>query len=91
VNFSYESSYGTIASTWKVTGNSVVWSITIPPNATGLLPVDSTNAQGYLLDGVPIAVSAKLHSEGPNTYRIPAGTYTFRASVASPTNDLVAK
>jgi alpha-L-rhamnosidase len=91
MNFSYESSYGTVVSNWKVTRTNVVWTVTVPPNTTGLLPVDATNASGYLLDGIPVASSPKVHAEGANTYRIPAGTYTFHASVAPSATDMAAK
>jgi alpha-L-rhamnosidase len=81
MELSYESSYGTIASRWKTTGNSAVWTITIPPNSTGLLPIDATNATAWTLDGVLLATSKKLTAEGTNTYRLPAGSYTFHATV----------
>src|SRR5438445_7758304 len=35
LEFSYESSYGTIHSAWSITGNTATWKLTIPANAKG--------------------------------------------------------
>ncbi len=79
MNLSYESSYGKIISNWKMAETSVVWTVTIPPNTTGILPVEATNATAWTLDGTPLANSKRIHPDGANTYRLPSGTYTFHA------------
>jgi hypothetical protein len=53
----------------------------VPPNTTAMLPVDSSNATGFLLDGVPLAKSAKLHMTGPGEFELPAGSYKFTATL----------
>jgi alpha-L-rhamnosidase len=81
LKFDYMSTYGAIHSEWEVRGQNATWSIVVPPNTTAMLPVDSSNAMGFLLDGVPLAKSAKLHMTGPGEFELPAGTYKFTATL----------
>jgi alpha-L-rhamnosidase len=83
LDFKYESPYGQIKSAWKITGNIVAWEITIPPNTIGHLLIASTNAIAFTLDGMAIAQTAKVHADGDGIYRLPAGSYKFKATLAS--------
>ena len=82
LDFSYESPYGTISSSWKVSGSRVVWHVVIPPNTTGRLPISASNATGFTLDGATLEHNAKLEDAGNGVYVLPAGSYTFEASLA---------
>jgi alpha-L-rhamnosidase len=85
LDFSYESSYGTIHSAWSISGNKASWSLTIPANATGHLPLGREQAQSYKLDGQLLSKSGRVHalsndSNGPE-YEIPAGSYQFEVAM----------
>jgi alpha-L-rhamnosidase len=77
----YQSPYGTIRSDWKIKGSTAIWNLTIPPNATAILPVDATNASAFILDGTPIAQSGRVLAEGVRSYRLPSGNYSFNVSL----------
>jgi alpha-L-rhamnosidase len=80
LNFSYDSPYGPVISDWKVNGSDVMWHVTIPPNSTAVLPTAVIKAYSLVLDGKPLADSHLVHRVG-EAYSLPAGTYSFRASV----------
>jgi alpha-L-rhamnosidase len=81
LDFSYESPYGTIRSTWKATGSEANWQLTIPPNSKGRLQLPAEQARHYLLDGKDIARSTKAkvvpNEAGEQVYEFEAGTYSF--------------
>jgi alpha-L-rhamnosidase len=83
LDFSYDSPYGTVTSSWKVKGDEVTWHVVVPPNTTARLPVSATNATGFTLDGVALDHSAGLENAGQQTYVLVSGSYTFRATLAS--------
>jgi alpha-L-rhamnosidase len=80
----YASRYGNIRSSWQEKGAAVQWNVTVPPNATAQLPLDSRQQRAFTLDGKAIAQSAKVHAggetEGRTIYVLPAGTYSFTVS-----------
>lgn len=84
LDFSYESSYGTIHSGWTVSGNHVMWDLTIPANSTGRLPLSAEQAQMFKLKGQPLS-ETNLHTlpiSGPGVeYELPAGTYHFEVAM----------
>ncbi|WP_348267324.1 family 78 glycoside hydrolase catalytic domain [Edaphobacter paludis] len=80
LNFAYDSPYGTVSSNWKINGADAVWNVTIPPNATAVLPLTSTKMYSMMLDGKPLASNDKIHLE-ENAYRLPSGTYSFKISM----------
>ncbi|MBV8631681.1 MAG: family 78 glycoside hydrolase catalytic domain [Silvibacterium sp.] len=77
----YASRYGSIRSAWQVKGATTEWNVTIPPNTTAQLPLDSHQQTAFTLDGAPLAQSTRIHaageSEGRTIYVLPAGTYSF--------------
>jgi len=85
VDFSYESSYGTIHSAWTVSGKQATWNLTIPPNATGRLALTSAEQAAYRLDGTGLDGNSKIVSAGEATgkkiFDIPAGTYQFQVAL----------
>jgi alpha-L-rhamnosidase len=81
LDFSYESPYGNITSSWKVTGTTVSWHVVVPPNTTAQLPVADSNGTGFTLDGAPLDHHSKLQALGPGVYVLPAGSYDFKASL----------
>ncbi len=83
LEFTYESPYGPVRSSWKVTGDEVAWQVTIPPNTTARLPLASTNASAFMLDGATIAQSPRIHAAGDGVYELSAGSYNFKAKLAS--------
>ena len=80
VDFSYASPYGEVHSAWKVAGRHVSWTVTIPPNASGRLPLSSQSARTYKLDGQALAQSAlkSTSNQRETVYELPAGTYSFQ-------------
>jgi alpha-L-rhamnosidase len=82
LSFDYDSPYGAIHSDWITANQRVTWRVTVPPNATAVLPLDSTNATSFLLDGAPLTSSNKLTVDDAAHVRLPAGTYIFTATLA---------
>jgi alpha-L-rhamnosidase len=81
LEFSYESSYGTIHSAWSITGNKATWRLTIPANASGRLPLAQGKAESYKLDGQLLAeshrVQALANAGNRLEYELPSGNYEF--------------
>jgi alpha-L-rhamnosidase len=88
LELAYQSNYGTIRSAWSATGAEVVWTITLPPNTKGMLPIPSEQAGRWSLDGEAVARSAKLKAigkQGPNeVFEVPAGSYSFKLKQLQP-------
>jgi alpha-L-rhamnosidase len=83
LDFSYESPYGTIHSAWSISGNKVIWNLTIPANSSGRLPLSEEQAQSFQLDGQLLSRSKRVRALPKNNsefeYEIPAGNYRFEA------------
>jgi alpha-L-rhamnosidase len=80
IDFTYPSPYGEIHSAWTVEGGKAHWSLTIPANASGWLPLSKAEAANYTLEGQPIAASKTIHpanKDGQEGFTLPAGTYSF--------------
>jgi len=81
LKLSYMSPYGEIRSAWTIEGKQVKWTVTIPPNSTGDLPLTEADARSSTLDGKPLdkSVIAKFSRSDANAkvYQLPAGTYNF--------------
>ena len=82
LDFAYESTFGTVSSSWAMQGDHVSWKVVIPANTTARFPVSASNATGFLLDGKPLAGNSKLHAAGDGVYTLPAGSYSFSATVS---------
>ena len=84
LDFRYQSSYGEIRSSWSMKGTEVTWLVTIPPNATGRLPLAVTQPGKFTLDGQALSGNKKVglvsNADGASTYELPAGTYSFRVT-----------
>jgi alpha-L-rhamnosidase len=81
LEFSYDSSYGTIHSAWSITGSKATWKLTIPANAKGRLPLPQEKAESYKLDGQILTESHRVQALA-NTgngleYELPSGNYQF--------------
>ena len=84
LDFSYESGYGTVHSSWSISANKVIWKLTIPPNATGSLPLSSAQKAAFTLDGKSLAQNSRLHSKASNghaVYEVPSGSYQFEVTL----------
>jgi len=85
VDFSYESSYGTIHSAWTVSGKQATWNLTIPPNATGRLTLTAAEQAAYRLDGKVLKGNSKIPGgtevNGKKVFDVPAGTYQFQVAL----------
>jgi len=81
LNFSYASPYGEIHSAWKMTGPSVEWKLSIPANATAVLPVSAIRDTLFTLKGKSLDSSSEVHritgTDGEKMYELAAGSYTF--------------
>jgi alpha-L-rhamnosidase len=81
LDFSYDSSYGTIHSAWSISGNKATWNLTIPANASGRLPLGKEQAESFQLDGQALSKSSRIHTENKENnvleFEIPAGSYQF--------------
>jgi len=85
IDFSYDSVYGTIASSWKVTGKKAIWKLTVPPNAKGELPVGIAQTGMFRLDGKSLAENQKLRAsknrENQEVFELPSGSYEFEVAL----------
>jgi alpha-L-rhamnosidase len=83
LDFSYDSSYGTIRSAWSVAGKKATWKLRIPPNATGRLQLSPEELKMYQLDGKPLGNTDKIHWTGSTrgTFEVPAGSYQFEVAL----------
>ncbi|AXC10873.1 Alfa-L-rhamnosidase [Acidisarcina polymorpha] len=81
LDFSYQSLYGEIKSSWSIQGKHVQWKVTIPPNTTAQLPLSADQASSFTLDGIGLDRSKKvklLKTEGnTQTYEFAAGSYSL--------------
>lgn len=90
LEFTYQSTYGPVKSSWKVAGDEVAWEVTIPPNAAASISVERTNATAFTLDSVALSQSPKVHATGDGVYELAAGTYSFKAKLAQPSTSAAA-
>jgi alpha-L-rhamnosidase len=75
IDFHYHSPYGQIASSWKVEGATAKWTLEIPANSTGWLPLTATQASNWKLDGKPLGKASVRNGEAG--YVLAAGSYSF--------------
>ena len=73
-------------SSWKVAGDQVLWTVAVPPNTTATLVPASTNAASFTIDGGSLGESKKLHGIEGGGYVLPAGRYTFKATISGGPN-----
>ncbi len=85
LNFTYDSPYGAVRSDWTAMGKDVIWNVTVPPNSMATLPAESSKAYSMTLDGRPLGSSPKVRSTGPDSFDLPAGTYSFKVTMKAPT------
>ncbi len=85
LDFSYESSYGTIHSAWSVAGDKAIWNLTIPANSKGVIPLSSEKANTFILNGKPLSLSRRVGAFSANgasfEFEIPAGSYQFEVTL----------
>jgi alpha-L-rhamnosidase len=74
LEFSYESSYGEIKSSWAVTGRNIEWNVTLPANTTGRLELKDGDAVRYRLEGVALSESPLAKKLGDG-FELAAGKY----------------
>ncbi|MGE5611628.1 MAG: family 78 glycoside hydrolase catalytic domain [Bacillota bacterium] len=83
---SLESLYGQIRSDWKIEGDRIAWTITVPVNTTATVYVPTQDAQSVTEGDKPAKEAAGVRfvrmTEKAAVYEVGAGTYTFSAAVA---------
>jgi alpha-L-rhamnosidase len=81
LDFIYESGYGPVHSSWTASGGSAHWTLVIPANAKGQLPLTAEQESAFSLDDGPITQSKKVHkleaAGQEHVYEVPAGAYSF--------------
>jgi alpha-L-rhamnosidase len=80
IDFSYDSPYGRIHSSWKVDGKTAVWHLSVPPNTTAELPLSPDQGKRYSINGKPLSESSEIRASASgarNVYRFPPGMYTL--------------
>ena len=83
LDFSYDSSYGTIRSSWDISANRATWRLTIPANATGRLPLSRTQSVRFTMNGKPLSkdFSARKERADQEVFELPAGSYQFEVEL----------
>ncbi len=80
IAFDYTSSYGPIHSDWTANETSADWHVTLPPNTRGWLPLNTTEAAKYKLEGEVLSSSKRAKPgtrEGESGYELAPGSYNF--------------
>ncbi len=81
----YESPYGKIASHWKIQGDTIVWDITIPANASAAIHIPAKSAAAVSESGKTISGAAGLvitkWENGVAVIKAGSGQYRFLAAV----------
>jgi alpha-L-rhamnosidase len=81
LNFSYTSLYGQIKSSWTTHSGHSKWTVTLPANTKGELPLSPDRAASFTLDGLGLDKSKRVHlstsADGGPVYELVAGTYVF--------------
>ena len=83
IDFTYPSPYGEIHSAWTIKEGTAKWDLTIPANAIGWLPLSSTEAPNYKLDGSAITQSKSVESaqkDQQTGFTLRAGTFHFEVN-----------
>jgi alpha-L-rhamnosidase len=81
LDFTYDSVYGAVRSSWSISGNTATWKLTIPPNSKGLLPLTQDQVDTFKLDDKSLVQNSRVHSMGVNNgqevYEVPSGSFQF--------------
>ncbi|HEY6447455.1 MAG TPA: family 78 glycoside hydrolase catalytic domain [Acidobacteriaceae bacterium] len=85
LNFTFDSPYGPIHSSWTVHGSNATWDLTVPPNASGQLDLSRDQQGQFALNGAPLSQSPDIRAVtspgGSTTWQIPAGTWHFTVAL----------
>ena len=81
LEFTYQSSYGEIKSSWTVNGSAAEWNVTLPANTTGRLELKPAEAARWKLEGAALSKSSLL-KKLDGGFELPAGTYRFAVQEA---------
>ncbi|MBI9072961.1 MAG: family 78 glycoside hydrolase catalytic domain [Melioribacteraceae bacterium] len=79
VDASYRSIRGTIGSSWRRDGESIKWTVTIPPNSTGIVYVPCSDPKAINVDGMLLSHETEavrsVRGEVIQRFRLPSGTW----------------
>ena len=82
LDFSYASLYGPIQSSWTMQGSEITWKISIPPNASGRLPLSAIQDETVTLGGIALEQSKRVKlassDDGSKFYELAAGDLSVR-------------
>ena len=84
LEFTYSSRLGPVHSAWRFpqrTGGKLTWTVTLPPNSTGVLATSRINATLLTLNGKPMDRANLKAGTAPGDLLLPSGTYTFTATM----------
>jgi alpha-L-rhamnosidase len=84
--FDYDSQYGSIHSDWTANHGVAKWTVTIPANTAGWLPLSANDALKYKLDGAPLSGNAHVKAgtvDGQSGFELAPGSYSFAVQLAS--------
>ena len=90
--FDYDSQYGAIHSDWTVTKSAAKWTVTIPANTAGWLPLSANDALKYKLNGIPLSGNPLVKAEtreGQSGFLLAPGGYTFEIQLEDVANTSV--
>jgi len=76
LEFSYQSSFGQIKSSWTARGSTAEWNVTLPANTTGRLELQPAEAARWRLEGVALNASP-LVKKLDGGFELRAGSYRF--------------
>jgi alpha-L-rhamnosidase len=80
IDLRFQSPYGEIHSNWTVIGDIAHWTITIPANSEGWLPLSNSEAALYSISGESLSLSKLVrhsYKQGQAGYELAAGNYKF--------------
>jgi len=80
-DFSFDSPRGRIESSWKRSGDSFEWKITVPPNAIAEIILPDGTATDWTEDGKPLAAAQGIRTTGSRALECASGTYFLRRDI----------
>lgn len=81
----YDSMYGRITSAWKLSGNTLRYQATVPPNTSATLYLPAGSAESVKESGVAAAKARGIEfvkfADGKAIYRLQSGSYEFTSTL----------
>jgi len=83
VKAAYRAATGVVESAWRYDGDTIIWSIAVPPNCRAEIEL-ADGPDNIAIDGVPLAISTSEHLFDQQTTRFALDSGRFTISISLP-------